>query len=191
MAFGTTDSVARELVALNPTERQRDTMTHDIHSAADTPSPHNSDLPGGIHHPAVVLDKNHTLIAIDPSLNAVLERLEPKLLETYSKVKLLTEAPTPPGPGSIDFIPVSFTTQVVAGTNYFVKLRVVHNKNPTVSDSISAPAGVSSEAASNQEYIHVKIFSQPWTQTAELTGMAVNKHAQDSLEDPIPMILDA
>ncbi|KAF8939698.1 hypothetical protein BGZ58_008993 [Dissophora ornata] len=152
--------------------------------------PKKRSLPGGIRHQVLVLDKDHPLATVDPILSAVLEELEPRILEVYSDTKLLTPAPSPPGPGSVEFVPISFTTQVVAGTNYFVKLQVVHSKNKIESGAVSEPSP-SADPAKRGEYIHVKIFSQPWTHTAKLTGLAVNKHLNDSLEETIPHVLDA
>ena len=54
---------------------------------------------------------------------------------------------------SLELEPVSYKSQVVAGANYFVKLRTVDKE-------------------SNQEsYWHARIFEQPWTNTKEVTSV--------------------
>ncbi|KAG0370803.1 hypothetical protein BC939DRAFT_448405 [Gamsiella multidivaricata] len=128
-------------------------------------------LPGGINPNATIIDKDHPLITVDPTLNAVLETLNSQILAAYRKAKLL---PASTATDQIQLKPVSFTTQVVEGTNYFVKLSVIHSDASTQQD----------------EYIHVRIYSRPWTQTTELRGVAVNKRHGDSLQDPIPAMLD-
>ncbi|KAK3825322.1 MAG: hypothetical protein J3Q66DRAFT_327484 [Benniella sp.] len=129
-------------------------------------------LLGGINPNITAVDKDHPLILVDPTLNTVLAALPSQIQESYFKAKHL-----PLASDSLGFEPVSFTTQEVAGTNYYVKLLVQHNDD---------------EKSGNQEdeYIHVKIFSQPLTKTAELRGIAVNKHLADSLIEPIAPILD-
>jgi hypothetical protein len=128
---------------------------------------------GEINPHITAVDKDHPLILVDPTLNTVLAALPSRIEESYLKAKHLPLTTS----GSLDFEPVSFTTQEVAGTNYYVKLLVQHNDG---------------KKSGNQEdeYIHVKIFSQPWTKTSELRGIAVNKHLADSLIEPIAPILD-
>ncbi|CAO3573095.1 unnamed protein product [Mortierella alpina] len=76
---------------------------------------------------------------------------------------------------AIQFRPVLLTTQVVAGTNYYVKLSVVHaNQDPP------GPA---------EEYIHVRIFYQPWAETTKLTGIQVDVQRADGFDydfEPLP-----
>ncbi|KAG0001168.1 hypothetical protein BGZ65_003734 [Modicella reniformis] len=137
-------------------------------------------FPGAINPQVTKIDSSHTLINVDPTLNTVLATLTARIQENYLKAKHLSlDAPST---GSIEFRPVAFTTQEALGTNYYVKLLVV---NQSSSDKTAAASG------QQDEYIHVMIFSQPWTQTAELKGIAVNKSLADSIVDRIAPILDS
>ncbi|KAF9114341.1 hypothetical protein BGX27_011161 [Mortierella sp. AM989] len=129
-------------------------------------------LPGGIKPRVTVIDAAHPLSTLDPGLDAILVDLTPKILENYRKAKHMNSAES----HEIVFVPVEFTTQVVAGTNYYVKLLVEdechdHNK-------------------SAKEYVHIRIFSQTWTKTVQLTGFSANKHAADSLQDAIDTVAE-
>lgn len=134
-------------------------------------------FPGGIDPQITTIDKDHPLILVDPSLNTVLAALPSRIQENYLKAKHLPVDGALNATGALSFQPVAFTTQMVAGTNYYVKLLVEQGDSNKSGDQ-------------EDEYVHVKIFSQPWTQTAELKAIAVNKHLADSLVDPIPPILD-
>ena len=60
--------------------------------------------------------------------------------------------------GFPEFTVISFRTQLVSGTNYFVKIKV---------DSDS--------------YIHARLYVVPWSHIKEVTSVQINK----SLDDPI------
>lgn len=132
-------------------------------------------FPGEINPTITTIDKDHPLILVDPSLNTVLATLPSRIQQHYIKAKHL------PLGGSVsdtlEFQPISFTTQEAEGLIYYVKLLVVHHG--------SKPANQQED-----EYIHVKVYSEPWTQTVDLRAIAVNKRVADSLLDPMPPILD-
>ncbi|KAF9345557.1 hypothetical protein BGX26_003007, partial [Mortierella sp. AD094] len=123
-------------------------------------------LPGGIKSTITVIDAAHPLSTVDPALDTILTGLTPKILESYLKAKHITASKS----HEFEFEPVGFTTQVVAGTNYYVKL-LVHDRCHAAKHA--------------KEYVHIRIFSQSWTNTVQLTGLSVNKHEGDSLKDPI------
>ncbi|KAG0297453.1 hypothetical protein BGZ96_006409 [Linnemannia gamsii] len=125
---------------------------------------------GGINKPKPI-DKRHPLAKSDPDLERILVQLSSKIQYAYIRAAMIADsAPT--------FEPVSYATQVVAGTNYYVNQRVTqhgwYGKN--------CGGGGDNDA----EYCHVKIFWQPWTNTAELTGIAVRKTKQDPFEYDMP-----
>eukprot|EP00296_Roombia_truncata_P010066 JP448762.1.p2 GENE.JP448762.1~~JP448762.1.p2 ORF type:complete len:99 (+),score=35.24 JP448762.1:35-331(+) len=53
---------------------------------------------------------------------------------------------------------ISYKTQVVAGTNYFVKIKA------------------------DEEHIHARIYHVPWQNSLELTAVAGGKTADDTIE---------
>ncbi|KAG0250777.1 hypothetical protein BG011_008112 [Mortierella polycephala] len=127
------------------------------------------DLPviGGLKNDPIVVVQGHLL---DADLKKILTTLNSEILRRYRQAKHLTDS----SDDSIQFQPHSYTTQVVAGTNFFLKLEVVHKD--------TAPC-------SPKEYIHVRIFDQPWTQTLELTGLKINVQANDPFQydfEPFP-----
>ncbi|KAF9279883.1 hypothetical protein BGZ68_007639 [Mortierella alpina] len=135
-----------------------------------TPPQH---VAGGISKNVRVVDKDHPLAVLDPALETLLINQAPQILGHYRRAKNI-----PRGGNSADLIqlqPIQFTTQVVAGTNYYVKLSVDHeNQDPP---------------HSAKEYIHVRIFYQPWTETTQLTGIQVNKQLADGFDydfEPLP-----
>ncbi|KAG0020192.1 hypothetical protein BGZ80_004630 [Entomortierella chlamydospora] len=118
-----------------------------------------------------VIDAAHPLSAVDLALDTALTELTPKILESYLKAKHLPASNS----HEFEFEPVGFTTQTVAGTNYYVKM-LVHDKCHTDKHT--------------REYIHIRIFVQVWTNTIQLTGLSVDKHEGDSLRDPITDIVE-
>ncbi|KAF9199820.1 hypothetical protein BGZ49_010016 [Haplosporangium sp. Z 27] len=134
-------------------------------------NPKRRQLPGGLKPDITIIDEAHPLSVVDPALEELLKVLAPAIQENYLEVKHLDQDKKS---HEFEFQPVAFTTQVVAGTNYYVKL-LVHDK--------------CHDAHSNEkEYIHIRIFSQVWTKTFQLSGIAVNKHKEDSLKDPLTPI---
>ncbi|KAF9947913.1 hypothetical protein BGZ72_010164 [Mortierella alpina] len=117
-------------------------------------------LVGGISQNVTVIDEDHPLSLLDPALEALLIKQAPLILSHYCGHKGL-----PSDADFIQFRPIQFTTQVVAGMNYYVKLSVVHENQDSTRNT--------------EEYIHVRFFHQPWTETTQLTGMQVNKQLDD------------
>ncbi|KAF9173885.1 hypothetical protein BGX21_001308 [Mortierella sp. AD011] len=118
-----------------------------------------------------VIDTAHPLSNMDLALDTALTGLTPKILESYLEAKHLPASDS----HDFEFEPVGFTTQTVAGTNYYVKL-LVHDKCHTDKQT--------------KEYIHIRIFVQVWTNTIQLTGLSVDKHESDSLRGPIAEIVE-
>ncbi|CAO3573098.1 unnamed protein product [Mortierella alpina] len=130
-------------------------------------------LGGGISKDVKVVDKDHPLAVQDPALETLLINQAPQIQAHYRRAKNVPKDSS--SADSIQFQPVLFTTQVVAGTNYYVKLSVVHaNQDPP------GPA---------EEYIHVRIFYQPWAETTKLTGIQVDVQRADGFDydfEPLP-----
>ncbi|KAF9429668.1 hypothetical protein BGZ76_001147 [Entomortierella beljakovae] len=110
--------------------------------------------PGGVSN-MTVIDSHHPL-AKDSELAVILESQKTTILETYAKAKGISLEATK----GISFEPVGYSTQVVAGTNYYVKLHVTGGSNDK----------------SGQEYVHVTIYSRPWENVVQLTNLAIDKH---------------
>ncbi|KAF9912954.1 hypothetical protein EC991_007568 [Linnemannia zychae] len=135
-----------------------------------TGAPGNTSPPrggaGGISKPKPI-DKKHPLAKSDPELKRILLQLNGQIRDAYLKIAMIADsAPT--------FEPVSYATQVVAGVNYYVKLRVTQH-----GWSGSNCGGGNKDGA---EYIHIKIFWQSWTKTLQLSGIAIRKARNDPFE---------
>ncbi|CAL4066241.1 unnamed protein product, partial [Meganyctiphanes norvegica] len=103
-------------------------------------------FPGGL--PGGVGEEN----LADTETQLLLEGIKGEVeanLATHGKLKA--------GEHVSDFTVVSYSTQTVAGTNYFAKVRIAPN-----------------------EYVHIRVYNH-WSGTLELTDLQVDK----SLEDPI------
>ncbi|KAF9108643.1 hypothetical protein BGX29_009298 [Mortierella sp. GBA35] len=132
-------------------------------------------IAGGISKPKPI-DKKHPLPKSDPELKKILIRLSDRIRDAYIKVSRIADsAPT--------FEPVSYATQVVSGTNYYVKLGVTQHGWNGKSNGGSCSGG---GGRNYDEYIHVKIYYQPWTKTTELTGIAIRKTFKDPFEYDLP-----
>ncbi|KAG0293934.1 hypothetical protein BGZ96_002048 [Linnemannia gamsii] len=143
-------------------------------SAINAPEENYSSA-GGISnsHP---IDKKHPLSESNPDLERILAQLSETILKAYLTVTSITgSSPT--------FEPVLYARQVVAGSNYYVKMRVFQQGFPGGNSGRGGDAG-----DDDAEYIHVKIFDQPWTSTLELTGISVNMKLQDPFEYNMPAL---
>ncbi|KAF9544677.1 hypothetical protein EC957_011784 [Mortierella hygrophila] len=127
-------------------------------------------VPGGIGK-SIPIDKEHPLSKSDPELKQILHQLSSQIQRAYIRASSIADsAPT--------FEPVSYATQVVAGTNYYVKLKVTqHGLN-------GQNCGGGKD--DGKEYCHVKIFYQAWTKTTELTGISVRMTKDDPFEYDMP-----
>ncbi|KAF9341819.1 hypothetical protein BGZ91_001700 [Linnemannia elongata] len=126
--------------------------------------------PGGIGKPKPI-DKSHPLTKSDPDLKRILHQLSSQIQSAYIRAASIAD-------NSPTFTPVSYATQVVAGTNYYVKLRVTqHGWNGQ---------NCGGGKHDGKEYCHIKIFYQPWTNTTELTGISVRKTKNDPFEYDMP-----
>jgi len=123
-----------------------------------------SNLPGGLKKEAILVTEDRPLSLSDPTLDNLLLNQRYAILQRYGRTKRTASTKD-----AIDLRPVSFTTQVVSGTNYFVKLEVVHVGLGYHGHGHGHP----------KEYIHIRIFYQPWTQTTQLTGLLVDKTLDD------------
>jgi len=122
-------------------------------------------LPGGIRKNITQVDKDHPLSELDLTLEVLLSNQGPQILKRYQQAKHhQTQA--------VKFEPLAFTTQVVAGVNYYVKLRPI--------------AGTEHTVAGDQDIVHVRIFYQAWTQTTQLTGFVAGKKLSDPLDHEYP-----
>ncbi|KAF9965684.1 hypothetical protein BGZ70_004318 [Mortierella alpina] len=133
----------------------------------------DDDVVGGISKNVKVVDKDHPLGVQDPALETLLINQAPKILGHYRRAKNVPKGSSSEDP--IQFRPIQFTTQVVAGTNYYVKLAVIHENQNSHGHA--------------EEYIHVRIFYQPWTETTQLTGIQVDKQLADGFDhdfEPLP-----
>ncbi|KAG0317092.1 hypothetical protein BGZ97_005925 [Linnemannia gamsii] len=128
---------------------------------------------GGISKPKPI-DRKHPLSKSDPELKRILVQLSSQIQSAYIRAAMIADS-TP------TFEPVSYATQVVAGTNYYVKLRVTQH-----GWAGSNGGGGGGDGNDGAEYCHVKIFWQPWTRITELTGIAVRKTKQDPFEYDMP-----
>lgn len=117
--------------------------------------------PGGLSQPVFVTNKK-PLSVLNPTLDKIFQNLKGAITDRYTQAKCPTA-----DKNALDFWPVVFRTQVVAGTNYYVKLKVVHR----------GMAPVPGET----EYIHMVIFDQPWTKTTQLTDLQTDKTLADKL----------
>ncbi|KAF9572442.1 hypothetical protein EC968_009920 [Mortierella alpina] len=130
-------------------------------------------LAGGISKNIRVIDDDHPLSVVDPALETLLINQTPQILSHYRRAKNIRGVSNSADP--IQLRPILFTTQVVAGTNYYVKLSVVHENQDS--------------PVKAEEYIHVRIFYQPWTETTQLTGIQVDKQLTDGFDydfEPLP-----
>ncbi|KAF9315779.1 hypothetical protein BG003_002675 [Podila horticola] len=121
-------------------------------------------MPGGLNKQATLVTEDRPLSLSDPTLDAILLNQRYAILQRYIRTK-----GTPSTKDDIALKPVSFTTQTVAGTNYYVKLEVVHVGLGHHGHGHGRP----------NEYIHIRIFYQPWTSTTQLTGLIVDKTFDD------------
>ncbi|KAF9932894.1 hypothetical protein FBU30_007053 [Linnemannia zychae] len=133
-------------------------------------------MPGSIGRPKPI-DKKHPL---DPTLKQLLAQLDNKIRSAYLAVAMIADS-------SPTFDPVLYATQVVAGVNYYVKLRVTQHG--------WIPMNVADRRVNNNggggrddgaEYIHVKIFYQEWTNTADLKGIDIRKTFKDPFRIDMP-----
>ncbi|KAF9394423.1 hypothetical protein CPC16_011307 [Podila verticillata] len=123
-----------------------------------------SNLPGGLKNEVTLVTEDRPLSLSDPTLDNLLLNQRYAILQRYSRTMHTASTKD-----SIDLRPISFTTQVVSGTNYYVKLEIVH-------------VGLGHHGLGHghpKEYIHIRIFYQPWTQTTQLTGLLVGKTIDD------------
>ncbi|KAF9315780.1 hypothetical protein BG003_002676 [Podila horticola] len=116
---------------------------------------------GGLS-PPIIVPKWKPLTVLNPTLYGILLKLKGAIADRYIQAKGLTA-----GKNALDFWPVVFRTQVVSGTNYYVKLKVVHR-------------GMAPVPGPN-EYIHVVIYEQSWTNTLQLTDLQTSKTLTDIL----------
>ncbi|KAF9302356.1 hypothetical protein BGZ74_005449 [Mortierella antarctica] len=79
-----------------------------------------SNTVGGLNKQAILVTEDRPLSLSDPTLESILLNQRYAILQRYSRTKRTASTKD-----AIELRPVSFTTQVVAGTNYFVKLEVV------------------------------------------------------------------
>ncbi|KAF9129263.1 hypothetical protein BGW39_004315 [Mortierella sp. 14UC] len=139
---------------------------------AGTGAPGNTTPIGGgrISRPKPI-DKTHPLAKSDPELKRILLQLNSQIRSAYLKIAFIADS-------SPTFEPVSYATQVVAGTNYYVKLRVTQH-GWSGSNCGGGGGGGKGDGA---EYIHVKVFWQPWTNIVQFTGIAIRKTRNDPFE---------
>ncbi|KAK3844546.1 MAG: hypothetical protein J3R72DRAFT_438267 [Linnemannia gamsii] len=104
------------------------------------------------------INKDHPL---DPEVHKILVHFNDHIRASYVKMSAADSMLT--------FEPVSYASQVVAGTNHYVKLRVNQEGG-----------------RDHAEYIHVKIFDQPWTNTLEFTGFDVGKTLDEQFQYEMP-----
>ncbi|KAG0270895.1 hypothetical protein BGZ95_001386 [Linnemannia exigua] len=107
------------------------------------------------------INKDHPLVTSNPDLHKILIQLDNPIRDAYTKMSTADSVLT--------FEPVSYASQTVAGTNFYVKLKVHHE-------------GGKDDA----EYIHVKIFDQPWTETLKLTGIDAGKTLDEPFQYDMP-----
>jgi len=117
--------------------------------------------PGGLSQP-VFITKKKPLSILNPTLDKIIQNLKGAIVNRYTQAKCPNA-----DKDALDFWPVVFRTQVVAGTNYYVKLKVVHR-------GMAPVPGAS-------EYIHVVIFDQSWTKMTQLTDLQTDKKLTDIL----------
>ncbi|GJJ70762.1 cystatin-A/B [Entomortierella parvispora] len=148
--------------------RLQQSLSEELSMNTHTTAPAGSavrDLPGGIRKNVTQVDKDHPLSELDPTLEVLLSNQGPQILKRYQRAKHHQAHVT-------KFEPLAFTTQVVAGINYYVKLRPI--------------AGIAHAAAGDHDIVHVRIFYQAWTQTTELTGFVAGKKLSDPLDHDYP-----
>merc|ERR1711970_443508 len=63
-----------------------------------------------------------------------------------------------------EFQLISYTSQVVAGTNYFAKMRIGTNE------------------LGDDEYVHIRVYSRPWENSLVLHGIQLDKTLEDTVE---------
>ncbi|KAF9146540.1 hypothetical protein BGX30_013755 [Mortierella sp. GBA39] len=129
-----------------------------------------SGVPGGIGEPKPI-DKRHPLSKSDPELKRILQQLSSEIRRAYIRASSISDSLP-------SFEPVSYATQVVAGTNYYVKLKVTQHGWTGQNCGGGKDDG--------KEYCHVKIFYQAWTKTTELTGISIRKTKNDPFEYDMP-----
>ncbi|KAG0280413.1 hypothetical protein BGZ95_010228 [Linnemannia exigua] len=129
--------------------------------------------PGGIGKPKPI-DKKHPLAKSDPELKRLLLKFNRQISDAYIRVSMIADS-------SPTFEPVSYATQVVAGTNYYVKMRVTQHGW----SGFNCGGGKDDGA----EYIHVKIFYQSWSKTEQFTGISIRKARNDPFEFDMPIPL--
>ncbi|KAG0038835.1 hypothetical protein BGZ82_010723 [Podila clonocystis] len=123
--------------------------------------PNQHPILGGLS-PPIVITKKRSLRVLNPTLYKILKQLNGAITDRYTQAKCPTADKS-----ALDFWPVVFRTQVVSGTNYYVKLKVVHR-------GMAPVPGAS-------EYIHVVIYEQSWTNTLQLTDLQTDKTLADIL----------
>ncbi|KAG0045178.1 hypothetical protein BGZ83_009578 [Gryganskiella cystojenkinii] len=131
-------------------------------------SPPNKQVPGGINPRVTVVDKDHPLSESDSTLAVILDNQGPQLLKRYQQAKGAHALPV------AKFEPLGFSTQVVAGTNYYVILKPIFGSSVTTAQN------------NDKEVVHARIFYQVWTNTTQLTGFVVGKKVTDSLDHDYP-----
>ncbi|KAF9154645.1 hypothetical protein BG015_000330 [Linnemannia schmuckeri] len=125
---------------------------------------------GGIGKPKPI-DKKHPLWKSNPELKRLLHLLSSQIRSAYIRASSITDS-------SPTFEPVSYACQIVAGTNYYVKLRVTqHGWSGKHCDG----------GGDGKEYCHIRIFYQPWTNTTALTGISIRKTKNDPFEYDMPV----
>ncbi|KAK3832426.1 MAG: hypothetical protein J3R72DRAFT_454054 [Linnemannia gamsii] len=126
--------------------------------------------PGGISKPKPI-DRKHPLSKSDPELKRILLKFNSMIRDAYIRVSFIADS-------SPTFEPVSFATQVVSGTNYYVKLRVTQHG--------WTGSNCGGGGKDDAEYIHVKFYYQPWTKTEDFVGISIRKTRNDPFEYDMP-----
>ncbi|KAF9426709.1 hypothetical protein BGZ94_006131 [Podila epigama] len=135
---------------------------------------------GGIKKEVTLVTAQRPLSVSDPVLETLLLNQRFAILQRYNRAK----GKAPSTKDAIELKPISYTTQVVAGTNYFVKLEVVHlgqgqGQGHAHHHDRHQHGHPNSHGQEKKEYIHVRIFHQPWTDTTRLTGVVVDQTLED------------
>lgn len=111
---------------------------------------------------------------VDDDVNELITRLKPEIIKKICEIGG-DKCPSP----DASIVVHSYKTQVVAGTNYFVGL--VESSNLLEISVITQYFQCFYSATVDDVVYHFRIFSQPWTQTEQVTGVLGPKLISDEI----------